>query len=128
MKAILPALLIATAILAQGCFVYHYPSTPDVSGIVVDGSTRIPITNAIVGFRDHRKTFTQTAIDGSFHVLFGKKWGPAFIMRFEFTPCQGTFSVNAKGYQPFEEWLGTSPGYYKPIALTNPIALQRISN
>jgi hypothetical protein len=125
-KIKLTMLLVTIALLDQGCFIYKYPSTPEVTGKVVDARTGDPITNAIVGFRGHKKTFTQTTTNGSFHVLFGKRWGPAYIIPMEFTPCNGTFFAESEGYQPFEEWL-TAPRY-NPINLTNPISLLRISN
>lgn len=104
------------ALLLQGCVAWPYRTTPIVTGRVIDADTGKPIAGADVGFQRHAAVSTRTREDGTFRLMSDHKWGPAFIIPAEFTPCGGTLQVSAPGYATFEKDVGSH--VYGPIELS----------
>lgn len=117
------SLLMSVWLFCQGCVVWRYTTSPPVSGVVRDSATGSPVVNAKVGFREHERIQTLTAADGSFRLPLGHTWGPALIIPFEFTPCGGTFFIEAPGYEAFELVIG--PRMYHPVVFQEPVILWR---
>jgi hypothetical protein len=110
-----------TMVCGQGCV--QIPTTPEVSGLVIDATTHQPIAGAQVGFKEHDHTFNTTARDGSFRLVSDHA---TEFLPWEFTPCGGLFFVQANGYALFKKEIG--PREYGPYIFTQPIALTRNSN
>ena len=100
MRSLIAGILLL--IFCQGCFVYHYPTTPPLSGTVIDVTTKQPISGATVGFREHESIDTETASDGTFYLQSDHAWRFCYFMPGEFWLDGGTFFVEAPGYEPFE--------------------------
>jgi hypothetical protein len=100
------SVLIFVACTLQGCVAWRYPSTPPITGKVLDAESGNPVVGAEVGFRKHQAIQTRTKVDGTFQLESDYSWGPAFILPFEFTSCGGVFYVIAPNYDPFEEDMG----------------------
>jgi hypothetical protein len=116
---------ICSLLFCQGCFVYHYTTTPSLSGTVKDFTTKQPITYATVGFKKHDSIATKTALDGTFHLDPDHAWDFCWIMPGEFWSEGGIFFVDAAGYEPFEQKVSTMHG--TPYIFKEPIELHRDS-
>ena len=112
---------ICLLIFCQGCFVYHYTTTPSLSGAVRDVTTKQPITGAIVGFKAHDSIATKTASDGTFRLEPDHAWHFCWIMPGEFWSEGGMFFVQAAGYELFELKVYTRHG--TPYTFQRPIEL-----
>jgi hypothetical protein len=105
-RAYLLALVFLLGVLQHGCVAWRYTTTPVVTGRVLDADTRKPVVGAEVGFRTHENVSTRTREDGSFTLVSDHKWGPAFGIPFEFTPCGGVLYIAATDYRTFEKDVG----------------------
>ncbi|MCA9413754.1 MAG: hypothetical protein KC944_21230 [Candidatus Omnitrophica bacterium] len=114
------AVLLSIGILCQGCVVFWYPTTPKVSGVVIDENSNTPVIGARVGMRDHEKIHSSTGRDGTFHLPPNREWGPAFIIPFE-GMTRGRLFVEAPGYitveRGVESWGGSLLELDEPIVL-----------
>jgi hypothetical protein len=113
---------ICLLIFCQGCFVYHYTTTPPLSGYVRDVATKQPITGAIVGFQEHDSIATKTSSDGVFHLKPDHAWSFCWIMPGEFWSEGGIFFVQAVGYEPLKMQIWTHHG--TPYNFQGPIELR----
>jgi hypothetical protein len=116
---------ICLLILCQGCFVWHYTTTPPLSGTIRDATTKQPIACATVGFKQHESIATKTGQDGSFWLKPDHAWQPCWVMPGEFWSEGGMFYVEAMGYKPFELKIHTMHG--TPFAFQGPIELHQDS-
>lgn len=113
--------ILALLIFCQGCFVYHYTTTPPLAGTVQDAATKQAVPGATVGFREHNSIAIHTAADGNFHLEPDHAWHFCWIMPGEFWAEGGVFFVEAPGYRPFEQNIQIRHG--TPYAFQGPIEL-----
>jgi hypothetical protein len=115
-------LLLVIAIFGQGCLVWRYPTTPQVSGSVIDATTKQPIANATVGIRQHSRTVRTTAKDGSFLLRSDHIWRPCPLIPGDYWP-QGLLFIEAASYRTVERKVATFGG--RLVILEQPIELER---
>src|SRR5215510_12925157 len=112
-------------IFCQGCFVYHYTTTPSLSGTVTDVTTKQPVAGATIGFREHDSIVTKTALNGTFRLEPDRAWRFCGIMPGEVWSEGKMFFVKAAGYELFEQKVYTRHG--TPYLFPGPIELRRDS-
>ncbi len=115
-------LLLVIAIFGQGCVVWRYPTTPQVSGAVIDATTKQPVSGATVGIRDHEGIIRTTSPDGVFRLPSDHVWRPCPLVPGDYWP-QGMLFIEAPGYVPYERKVSTFGE--RPIVLQQPVELQR---
>lgn len=115
-------LLLVLAIFGQGCVVWRYSTTPQVSGTVIDATTKQPVSGATVGIRDHEGIIRTTSPDGVFRLPSDHVWRPCLLMLGDHWP-QGMLFIEAPGYVPQEQKVSTFGE--RPIVLQQPVELQR---
>ena len=118
-------------LFCQGCVVFPYP-TPEVTGTVIDATTKQPITGVRVAeIRKPKYIHCDTSSDGSFELRANHVWGPCFLIPGDFL-VRAEVSFRAVGYQAVtNRYLGMlgrgdKPGGY-PVELAHPIELKRQS-
>ena len=115
-------LLLVLAIFGQGCVVWRCPTTPQVSGAVIDATTKQPVSGATVGIRNHESITRTTSQDGVFRLPSDHVWRPSPLIPGDYWP-QGMLFIEAPGYVLHE--LKVSTFGERPIVLQQPVELQR---
>ena len=116
------ALLLLVGALGQGCLVWRYPTTPKVSGSVIDATTKQPVPGATVGIRKHDDIIRTTSHDGAFRLPSDHVWRPCPLIPGDYWP-RGMLFIEAPGYRPHEQEVSTFGG--RPVVLQQPVELQR---
>ena len=121
-RAVMCSLLLLFAVLGQGCLVWRYPTTPKVTGSVIDATTKQPVSGARVGVRQHDKLTRMTSPDGSFRLRSDHVWRPCPLIPGDYWPG-GMLFIEAPGYRPHEQKVHTFGG--GTVVLQHPVELQR---
>jgi hypothetical protein len=103
MKFPLHTLLIAFSLsLCGGCAVYK-TARPNVSGTVIVGTSKTPISGAQVSLKGEPKTYV-TDSTGSFSIPARKKWFfIPVVFPVDYSPGPMGLVVTKEGYRPWEE-------------------------
>jgi hypothetical protein len=107
------------ALLASGCFPYHYTMRPGVSGRLVDAATDAPIPGADVHLKRYERELMfndkppeevaeATGSDGAFSIPARKTWG-LYIVPMDVFNRKWTVTIEASGYQKYESDLSANP-------------------
>jgi hypothetical protein len=102
--------IVIVALIASGCFPYHFTDRPGVSGRVIDAETEAPIERADVTLQikmSDEEIAAVSAPDGQFMIPAKQSWG---IVIAPFDPLAHIWHVKiqAPGYEKYDERFVTS--------------------
>ena len=99
------------ALVASGCFPYHFTERPGVSSRLVDAETEAPIERADVRLQILQVAEEELAAwsgpDGQFIITAKQVWG-IVIVPFDPIAHVWRLSIQAAGYENYEEKFVTS--------------------